>query len=69
MELRQQPGDVMDRVMNGMTIRIEKNGKHVATLVPADADTDTTVIRSDGSIAGPVPKTFRRKLGSGGYGV
>lgn len=61
MELRSAPGEVIDRVANGMRITLEKNGKPVAYLSPA-ADTDT-VVHSDGSITGHVPLTFRRDLG------
>jgi prevent-host-death family protein len=67
MELRSQPGEVIDAVSHGMKVRIEKNGKHVATLVPPDEDTDSTTIYSDGRIKGVPPLTFRRNLGSGGY--
>ena len=63
MELRAQPGEVMDLVARGMSIRIEKNGKHIATIVPADADGKTTEIMPDGSIKGPIPLTFRNNLG------
>lgn len=68
MELRSEPGEVIDRVMHGMTIRIEKSGKHVASLVPPSAVGDDTVVLPDGSICGPIPATFRRNLGNGGYG-
>lgn len=67
MELRSAPGDLIEHVRNGMTVHVEKNGKRIASVVPAGADQDTTVIHPDGSITGPIPLTFRRDLGKG-YG-
>lgn len=68
MELRSAPGEVIDCVARGMTVEVEKNGKKVGTIVPADTDRDTTVIAPNGDISGPIPLTFRRNLGNGGYG-
>lgn len=67
MELRSNPGQVIDSVGHGLTIDIEKNGKRVAVLARSDASAESTTIHRDGSISGAVPLTLRRNLGSGGY--
>lgn len=59
MELRERPGDAIDRVTHGMKIHITKNGKHVASLVPPE----NTVINSDGSFSGARPLTMGKNLG------
>jgi antitoxin (DNA-binding transcriptional repressor) of toxin-antitoxin stability system len=68
MELRKALGDAVDRVEHGMKIDIEKNGKIIAALVPAEGAADDTVIHPDGTITGAIPLTFRLNLGNGGYG-
>jgi hypothetical protein len=65
MELRAGPGEVMDRVKDGLVIDVEKAGKRIAVI--ARDDQDTTTIHRDGSIEGAIPFTFRRNLGEGGY--
>lgn len=68
MELRSNPGEVIDSVAHGLTVGITKAGKEVAVLARSDQSLDTTIINRYGSIMGPIPLTFRKNLGSGGYG-
>jgi antitoxin (DNA-binding transcriptional repressor) of toxin-antitoxin stability system len=68
MELRSNPGEVIDSVAHGLTVGITKAGKEVAILAQSDQSLDTTIIHRDGSITGQIPLTFGRNLGSGGYG-
>jgi len=68
MELRSNPGEVIDSVAHGLTVGITKSGKEVAVLTQSDSGKDTTVIHRDGSISGPIPLTFGHDLGNGGYG-
>ncbi len=58
MQLRAQPGEVMDRVARGLTVHVEKHGKRIATISPPE-----TVIHSDGTFTGRKPLTFRQRLG------
>lgn len=61
MELRAQPGEVLDAVRDGMLVRITRQGKHVATMMPPGYDPDApTIIHPDGSFEGPPPLSFRR---------
>ncbi len=59
MQFRREPGDVLEFARYGGTVNITKNGKHIASLVPAP-----TVINSDGTWAGKKPLTFGLDLGS-----
>ena len=68
MDFRAAPGDAVDRASHGMEITLEKNGKAVAILSSVSSQSDVTTILADGSIHGQMPLTYRRNLGSGGYG-
>lgn len=72
MELRSNPGEILDRVSRGLTVHVTKSGKWVATMkAPALAvsDDDTIVVASDGTTAhGRKPLTFGLDLG-GEYGA
>jgi len=60
MELREQPGQVIEAVRAGAHVHITKSGKHVATMVPAAFDPDAMiVINPDGSTDGRKPVTWR----------
>lgn len=66
MELRDAPGDVMDRVSCGMTVYVTKKGKRIAVIKPlVELENETTVIKSDGTITGPKPLTMGKDLGDG----
>ena len=65
MELRAQPGAAVDAASHGLVIQIEKNGKIAAVLGPPEGHGERTTIKSDGSISGAAPVTFRRNLGDG----
>lgn len=65
MELRQQPGEIMDRVARGLTVYVTKSGRPVAKLVPfSHTEDETIVVRRDGStVDGRKPLTFGLDLG------
>lgn len=67
MELRSNPGEILDRVSRGLEVRVTKSGKWVATMkAPAlGARTDDTIIvRRDGTTEdGRKPLTFGLDLG------
>jgi antitoxin (DNA-binding transcriptional repressor) of toxin-antitoxin stability system len=69
MELRSNPGEILDRVSRGLEVHVTKQGKWVATMkAPSLADSegtdDTIVIKPDGTIeGGRRPLTFGLDLG------
>ena len=60
MGLRNAPGEAIEFVKHGGTIKIEKSGKPVGSLIPPP-----TVIHPDGSFDGEKPLTMGVDLGSG----
>ena len=67
MELRSRPGEIFMLVEKGLSVRVEKNGKHIGTIIPPDSEGEETIVHRDGSIEGKIPLTFRANLGNGGY--
>ena len=61
MELRKQPGEVIEAVRDGAIVYITKQGRHIATMAPPDDVDDTIVVNPDGSTVGNRrPLTWRR---------
>jgi len=67
MELRSNPGEVIERVRHGLKVTIMKSGKPVAMLVPIPYVSESIVIHPNGTIEGEIPLTHGRNLGNGGY--
>lgn len=67
MELRSNPGEILDRVSRGLEVRITKSGKWIATMKApslAMSDDETIVVRPDGTTeCGRKPLTFGLDLG------
>jgi antitoxin (DNA-binding transcriptional repressor) of toxin-antitoxin stability system len=50
----------LDAVRDGALVRVTKQGKHIATMVPPGYERDTTiVVHPDGTVDGPMPLTWR----------
>ena len=69
MELRKTPGEVFDRVENGMKVTVTKQGKEIGIISRGEEPSGTTIVKPNGEISGEVPLTLRRNLGNGGYGT
>jgi len=66
MQIRKEPGEYAHRAYkHGETFIVTSQGHPVFKIVPVDAE--TTIIKSDGTVVGPKPLTFRENLG-GEYG-
>ena len=66
MELRSNPGEILDRVSRGLTVNVTKSGKWVATMRAPSlaARDDTIIIRPDGTTeCGRKPLMFGLDLG------
>ena len=51
MDLRMQPGEVLDKVMYGQTIIIERNGRPLAMLVPYISRDKPTIVELEKILA------------------
>jgi len=61
MDLRKSPGEFCHLVSrHGESFLVTSQGKPVFKMVPVE---DVTIIKSDGTITGTKPLTFRQKLG------
>jgi prevent-host-death family protein len=61
MDLRKRPGEYAHLVYkHGESFLVTSQGRPVFKMVPVE---EVTVIKSDGTITGPKPLTFRRNLG------
>lgn len=49
MELRAEPGEVMEAVRDGAIVHVTKQGRHIATIAPPSMVDQTIVVRADGS--------------------
>jgi hypothetical protein len=67
MELRSNPGEILDRVSRGLEVRITKQGKWIATMKAPSLrcpECDPIIVRPDGTTEdGRKPLTFRMNLG------
>jgi antitoxin (DNA-binding transcriptional repressor) of toxin-antitoxin stability system len=68
MELRSNPGEILDRVSRGLSVLVTKQGKWIATMrAPSLSDPEDDspiVVRPDGTIeGGRKPLTFGLNLG------
>ncbi len=68
MELRSNPGEILDRVSRGLEVRITKSGKWIATMKAPSlnrcSECDPIIVRKDGTTEdGRKPLTFRLNLG------